>query len=75
MGKINVKGNIGWLKGMRVGKKIWFHGKLYKAVYVGSFSTTFEEVENPRAYHKILINLKHWVGAIWKSFLWGLKRG
>ena len=75
MEKLRLRANIGWLKGMRVGKKVWFHDKLYRVVDVGSFSSLFEEIENPSIHYKALNNLKIWVKAIWKSFLWGLKKG
>lgn len=74
-GKVGLIANKGWLQGMKEGKRVWFDGKLYKAVSVGSCSTRFIEEENPRIYYKILNNIKFWVDAIWKSFLWGLKRG
>lgn len=68
--------NMGWFQGIREGKKILYRGKLYEATEVGSCRSKFKEITSPYYCHyKTLINFKHWVRALWKSFLWVLKRG
>lgn len=66
--------NVGWLQGIREGKKILYRDKLYKATDVGSCITVFDEIAKPHIYDKILIYFKHWVYAVWKSFLRVLKK-